>query len=89
MVRFGDGLKVAPKRQWDQKLVAMLENSPLTSVPIVTMTLNAAIEMKNAIIAYSIAVAPPRSRFSWLSTECMSIVIPSLPDEHGAATVDV
>jgi hypothetical protein len=45
----------------DQKLVAIRENSPLTSAPIVEIAVKAAIETKKAIIAYSIAVAPPSS----------------------------
>jgi len=61
MVRFGDGLKTAADFQ---KLAAIRENSPLTLAPIVTIALNPAIDMKKAIIAYSIAVAPSRSGFS-------------------------
>jgi hypothetical protein len=41
-----------------QNPAAIDENNPVTEVPIVTSTPNAAIEMKNATIAYSIAVAP-------------------------------
>jgi hypothetical protein len=60
MVRFDDGLKTArcdPERP--QKLEAIEENRLLTEDPTDRSTLNAAIEMKNATIAYSIAVAPP------------------------------
>ncbi|HZK91532.1 MAG TPA: hypothetical protein VFC56_15415 [Stellaceae bacterium] len=59
MERFDDSLKTT-RRARLQKLVAIVANTPLTEVPTCTMTLNAAIEMKNAIIAYSIAVAPRR-----------------------------
>ena len=39
-------------------LLATVWNMPLTEPPTETSTENAAIEMKNATIAYSIAVAP-------------------------------
>jgi hypothetical protein len=39
-------------------LLATVWNIPLTEPPIETSNENAAIEMKNATIAYSIAVAP-------------------------------
>jgi len=58
MERFGDGLKTASKAPAVQKLEAICENSPLTWVPTERMTLNAAMEMKNAIMAYSMAAAP-------------------------------
>jgi hypothetical protein len=41
-----------------QKPAAIDENKAVTEDPVVTSTLNAAIEMKNATIAYSITVAP-------------------------------
>jgi hypothetical protein len=59
MRRFGDGLKTAAEDAAAQKLEATVENTELTWVPMVTIAENAAIETKKAIIAYSIAVAPP------------------------------
>jgi len=59
MERFGDGLKTAAEDTAAQKLEAIVENTELTWVPMVTIAENAAIETKKPIIAYSIAVAPP------------------------------
>jgi hypothetical protein len=41
--------------------LAIVVNSPVTSVPIVAIALKAAIDTKKAIMAYSTAVAPLRS----------------------------
>jgi hypothetical protein len=53
----------------DQKLLAICENTPVTSVPMVAIAEKAAIEMKKATIAYSIAVAPFGSSFILPSRE--------------------
>jgi len=57
----------------NQKLLAICEKTPDTSVPMVVIAEKATIEMKKAIIAYSIAVAPLRS----------SLISPSLKSIAG------
>ena len=62
MERFSSDLKIEAGRPGAHPggymLLATLLNMPLTELPTETSTENAAIEMKNATIAYSIAVAP-------------------------------
>jgi hypothetical protein len=70
MERFGPGLKIAGA---DYQLLVMVWNTPLTELPIETSALNAAIEMNNATIAYSIAVAPASSRGCPVRCERMKI----------------
>jgi hypothetical protein len=71
------------------KLEATFENMLVTSEPIVTIVLKAAMEMNKAIIAYSTAVAPRRSSLICRSAERMPETIPcSGACKHGSQTID-
>jgi hypothetical protein len=88
MERFEDSLKTWRALRF-QKLVAILENRLFTSLPMERIALNAAIETKKAIIAYSIAVAPPRSSIVRWSAERISKPVPTPICTHdGQARLD-
>ena len=72
MERFGDGLKTAAGDAAAQKLEAIVVNTALTSVPIVWIAAKPAMEMKKAIMAYSIAVAPRPSNVICHTVECIA-----------------
>jgi hypothetical protein len=72
-----------------QKPEAIFVNNPVTSVPIVRIAANAAIEMMNATIAYSTTAAPARSSLVRLSAERISKACPDIrmPDD-GRQSID-